>query len=341
MSDIQYQEVLGRNDKLEEVIGVLQTQLRSVETDLKQMKIERDICKDKNKDLEKELDDGRKRFTEDFQLLKQVNTELLEVNAILLDEQKSYKTDNFDLKNVISELKCDQTNLKQERIKIEKGLKSEIELLKSELEIEKKEIDEIKSTLEDSSKLEGLKAMKKTNVAQTIAPEDTIESEETKPTLGLSMNKLKNRCSHIPQCALRDPNPPPPFAPVTQQEFYSSPQPPAMIRLLPQSVDSFQEFRKLNNSHHCEECEEGSLFYNYYEMVQYPDPGPCGGTSGRPVTTCPNNPNSSVTVLSSTAEDRRRPWWYKKKTYKCDLCEQNFTQTRHMRFHRNRCHKND
>ena len=50
-------------------------------------------------------------------------------------------------------------------------------------------------------------------------------------------------------------------------------------------------------------------------MVQYPDPGPCGGTSGRPVTTCPNNPNSSVTLLSSTTADPKRPWWYNQKSY--------------------------
>ena len=116
-------------------------------------------------------------------------------------------------------------------------------------------------------------------------------------------------------------------------------KPPSTIRLLPQHVSSVQDFYKLSNNHKCEECEDGALFNNYYEMVQYPDPGPCGGTSGRPVVTCPNNPNSRVTILPSRDDVQKRPWWFKTKTYKCDLCSVVFPQMRSLMFHRNRKHR--
>jgi hypothetical protein len=59
-------------------------------------------------------------------------------------------------------------------------------------------------------------------------------------------------------------------------------------------------------SHECEECAEGALFHNYREIVQYPNSGPCGGTYGSPVTTCPNNPNANVTMLKTEDKSKHK-----------------------------------
>ena len=44
---------------------------------------------------------------------------------------------------------------------------------------------------------------------------------------------------------------------------------------------------------------------NYYEIVQYPDPGPCGETSGSQVKSCPNHQNSKITIMKSGSEEKR------------------------------------
>ena len=57
-------------------------------------------------------------------------------------------------------------------------------------------------------------------------------------------------------------------------------------------------FRGLQTCHTCEECENGSLYHNHTEIVEYPNPGPSRGTyDGSPVTSCPNQPNVSITLL--------------------------------------------
>ena len=103
-------------------------------------------------------------------------------------------------------------------------------------------------------------------------------------------------------CFLRQPSYP---SPSPGQTILHIP-PPSNIRLLPRTVHSYQVFRSLQTTHECEECDKGALFNNYYEMVHYPDPGPCGGTSGSPVVTCPNHPNSSSILLSDTREGRSK-----------------------------------
>ena len=72
-------------------------------------------------------------------------------------------------------------------------------------------------------------------------------------------------------------------------------------------VLSYDYHIALKTKHECEEFEEGALFLNYYEMVRYPDPGPCGGTSGSPVRTCPNSPNATIIVLA-ISEHKRNVW---------------------------------
>ena len=142
-------------------------------------------------------------------------------------------------------------------------------------------------------------------------------------------------CSHVPQCILRDPNPPPPFAPLTSNEFYNPPIPPPNICLLPDEVQSYQIFLSLKNDHSCEECTAGALYNNYHEMVHYPDPGPCGGTSGSPVMSCPNNPNTSIRILANKDPASSK---FKKRTFRCDICSDRLLSLSNLIFHRNRKH---
>jgi hypothetical protein len=141
-------------------------------------------------------------------------------------------------------------------------------------------------------------------------------------------------CNHKPQCITREPNPPPPFAPITAHEFYSPPDPPPFIKLLPSEVETFQDFKNLNSSHKCEECEQGGLYSNFHQMVHYPDPGPCGGTSGQPVKSCPNHPNAEIRIVAVKEAKK-----FKKKKFSCDACSDRFSETMNLIFHRNRKHK--
>ena len=116
----------------------------------------------------------------------------------------------------------------------------------------------------------------------------------------LANNKVMDKCTHSSGCFIRQPKTPP---------YFPSPKcsynpPPSNIRLLPFSVSTYQDFRNLHSSHECEECTVGSLFHNYHEIVQYPDPGPCGGTSGSRVKSCSNNQNSKITIMNIRCEEK-------------------------------------
>ena len=111
--------------------------------------------------------------------------------------------------------------------------------------------------------------------------------------------------------------------------------PPANIRLLPLSVSTYQAFRSLHLSHACEECSEGSLIFNYHGIVQYPDPGPCGGTSGSQVRSCPNHPNAKISILPNRNQEKSRT---RKKTFKCNPCGDSFSNQTNLIFHMNRNH---
>jgi hypothetical protein len=148
-----------------------------------------------------------------------------------------------------------------------------------------------------------------------------------------SGSHLSQDCNHTPQCILRDSNPPPPFAPITAHEFYSPPDPPSFIKLLPSEVQTYQEFKNLNSSHKCEECVEGGLFSNFHQMVHYPEPGPGGGTSGQQVKSCPNHPNAKIRIIEVKDAKKSR-----KKKFSCDTCNDRFSDSMHLTFHRNRKH---
>jgi hypothetical protein len=77
-------------------------------------------------------------------------------------------------------------------------------------------------------------------------------------------NKSIDKCTHS-GCFLRQPRTPPTNFPSSK---YSYTPPPYNIRLLPFSVDTYQDFRKLHIGHECEECAAGSLFYNYLDPVE-------------------------------------------------------------------------
>ena len=245
------------------------------------------------------------------------------------------ETSNVSLKTIANKLHNEisktKSLLKQEKVDLGKEMKIEIKQLKREIGLERKAKIKLEHKLETITK-------DNEKETETIVSSTAIKVSETTPQIFSSStmtitSPTSPMCNHLPQCALRDPDPPPPFAPITAQEFYSASIPPSTVRLLPPRVSSYDDFRNLNSSHKCEECDEGALFNNYFEMVEYPDPGPCGGTSGSPVATCPNNPNSKVTILPIRQESRRKPWWYKEKSYKCDMCDQNFPQIRNLIFH--------
>ena len=150
-------------------------------------------------------------------------------------------------------------------------------------------------------------------------------------------------CEHTPQCLKREPRLPPSSFPLNWSDHYNffEPKAPSNIRILPSHVSSIQTFNNLHNNHLCEECELGSLFHHHHEIVQYPEPGPLGGTSGRPVKTCPNNPNSSEIRLLNLPEQNLPQWKVQKmnqKKYKCALCAQKYRTQGQLIFHVNRKH---
>jgi hypothetical protein len=162
---------------------------------------------------------------------------------------------------------------------------------------------------------------------------ETTIAEQSKPII-LSTNSSEpteteeTGCPHL-ACFVRQPSSP---LPSPGRNIFHIP-PPSNILILPRSVESYQVFRSLQRIHECEECEKGSLFNNYYEIVHYPDPGPCGGTSGSPVVTCPINPNSVIFV--DTREDRKK---LLRRNIGCKLCEKKFVKKENLTFHMNRMH---
>ena len=138
-------------------------------------------------------------------------------------------------------------------------------------------------------------------------------------------------CHHVPQCTLKQPK-----ASQVDQPKSPSSYPPSHIRLLPLEVSSLQDFRELaKTNHECEECEEGALFNNFQEIVYYPDPGLCGGTSGSPVKSCPNNQNSRIVVRETTENIVKFKW----RNFKCKQCDHRFSKKANLNFHIKRKHR--
>ena len=133
-----------------------------------------------------------------------------------------------------------------------------------------------------------------------------------------------NTCPHSPQCTLRDPNPRPPFAPITFEQFYHPEKPPRQISLLPSRKLSFSEFCELDfkGDHQCEECEPGMLFDNYTERVEYTNPSPSGGTMAQYLRACPNSPRASIYVTAIEIETKLKK--FKTQSFQCEICDKVF-----------------
>ena len=161
------------------------------------------------------------------------------------------------------------------------------------------------------------------------------------PSLACNTPALNNiiKCPHSPQCTLRDPNPPPPFAPITFEQYYHPEKPPKQISLLPSTRLSFSEFCELDRKggHQCEECEPGMLFYNYTERVEYVNPGPCGGTMAQYLRACPNSPRTTISVSAFEIETRLKK--IKTLSFRCEICDKAFEKKGAFSFHMNRIHR--
>ena len=120
---------------------------------------------------------------------------------------------------------------------------------------------------------------------------------------------------------------PPPYFP---SPTYTPP--PTNIRLLPYGLNTYHDFRNLHSTHQCEECVVGSLFHNYYEIEQYPDPGQCEETSGSQVKSFPNHQHSMVAITKSRSEENKRKW---RKNIKCNICDDVFSNKANLAFHMN------
>ena len=161
------------------------------------------------------------------------------------------------------------------------------------------------------------------NTTQLIFCSTASQSEPIHPAPKIEIPA----CSHF-GCYTRQPHNPPSSSNTYQR-------PPSNIRLLPKSVSSYEVYSSLQVNHECEECEEGALFCNYYEMVEYPATGPSGGTYGSPVTVCPNHPHASINLLDNSTEERKK---ILRKNVSCKLCDKKFVQKTHLLFHMKRIH---
>lgn len=205
-----------------------------------------------------------------------------------------------------------------------------------------------------SSKSSSSKSTNTTSIAlSTCSTYTYVESEDKSTEFEVSdlvkINEAvphphpQDLCEHTPQCLKREPRLPPSTFPLNWSDHYNffEPKAPSNIRILPSHVSSIQTFNNMHNNHLCEECELGSLFHLHHEIVQYPEPGPLGGTSGRPVKTCPNNSNSSEIRLLNLPDQNLPHWKVQKmnqKKYKCDLCAQKYRTQGQLIFHVNRKH---
>ena len=193
---------------------------------------------------------------------------------------------------------------------------------------------------ESKSKLDVLENKVKTleSKIKDLTATAKTEMEAKDEEIATLTNKIKpeaslNKCDHY-GCFLRQPNPPASHFPSKKSTYI---YPPDNIRLLPYSVPTYQDFRSLHADHECEDCSDGSLFSNYHEIVHYPDPGPCGGTSGSQVKSCPNHPNAEISIKTSSDPGGNKTK-HKRKTFKCNFCAQYFSKPEHLTFHMNRLH---
>ena len=314
--------------------------------------IRKKFMEEKARDNENKLEDKYSDVANENKTLK-LKTFMLEKKIIELKEALDKQNiDNKELSDVLDEsqkeLNKKQKSLKQLNNKNEylqkllESSESETEVLTYNLKeyatlIKTKEekIHELKAKINESPII--LPAISKsTNTPSVQCSTTATQYECSNATTNMSMSmakpitiSLNKDCTHS-GCFLRQPKTPAHFP--HSKPLYLAP--PPNIRLLPRNVYTYQDFRNLHISHECEECTDDSLFYNYHEIVSYPDPGPCGGTSGSQVKTCPNHPNSKITITAIQDQKRNE----NKRTLKCISCSKKFSNQGNLIFHMNRIH---
>ena len=239
-----------------------------------------------------------------------------------VESRKLFKKNNEELKNEINKKEKLVTNIiaKNEKLQTKnENLEFEKEELARKVKHHKSTISELETKAVEPS----TKSTKTTNTKLIRFSSTASQSEHTQPAAKSTF------CSHF-GCHFRQPHNPPKST--NSKNTYISP--PTNIRILPSSVESFEVFSSLQVIHQCEECENGALYCNYYEMVQYPATGPSGGTYGSPVTVCPNHPHAKITILNNRAEDKRK---LRRKNI-CKLCDKKFLEKTNLTFHMNRAH---
>ena len=278
--------------------------------------------------LENDLDSAKNKLKVKAEVSKadlDKKTNQIETLTVM---NNSLENENIETKEFAKKIKNDlegQLHNKEKALKQNVVMSEKLEKTVDKLEIEKNELSIKLSEIEKIKVAPPTKTSKSTNTVCFKVTSTASQSEINSPDANTSF------CLHS-GCFIRHPhNPPPPSC--HQKNSYTPP--PSNIRLLPRSVESCKAYRSLQIIHECEECEEGALFNNYYEMVEYPATGPSGGTSGSPVTICPNNPQAYITLLTKSTENKRI---YRKRNIACKLCDQKFLEKTNLIFHTNRVH---
>ena len=316
---------------------MLRKEIKSLVSDLEQNKLENEK---QRKNLERQLNSAKQ------------NGEILENETKKqVSELQALRANNDNLEQIVKKLNTGlsetRSRLLKEKGDITENLNKEIKNWKKKLGKERKSKIKLERKLKQTtSEIDRIKAQEKVlntmiehtinSVASVSSGSTSISTKHFSDTSKYNLNPLpKDECHHAPQCLRRHPNPPTHYAPTSAQ---NRPNPPPNIRLLPREAETFQIFNQLSScNHECEECSEGDLFHDFHEMLHYPDPGPCGGTSGSPVKSCPNNPFSQIEVFSSPQISKK----IIKKCFKCDVCSQSFTLMSNLVFHRNRIHEDN
>ena len=307
---------------------------------LEQFELKVEGLSDENNELKNKLEDALK-VQESAQIevkhLKEATKKVIDESTSAKDELKVVKRENSkqtrelkELKKVLEDCKAVRNELEKEICALNLG-KLQVKTVTTQTEpkpFEKHLYSDLKRRVKDDSN---------NNPYESDSNLEIVRDKEhtTEPSPGSTLE-----CCHIPQCYLRDPQPPPPFLPLNWVEHseYYEPRPPPNIRLLPNEVENVEIFHSLSTKHQCEECDSGSMFENHHELVYYPDPGPCGGTSGSQIKTCPNNPNATNIKVLAISQPRV-PYWKQhksKKRFRCNICDRRFEKMSNLTFHVNR-----
>ena len=95
---------------------------------------------------------------------------------------------------------------------------------------------------------------------------------------------------------------------------------------------SYQQYWDLALNHECEECEQGMLFYNYVEKVEYFDPEPPGDVIKTALYTCPNHSKAIIVIEEEKINE------VTKKEVECNICRKGFSSLQNLEFHKRRTH---